>query len=110
MFYFAFANEQIKEHAMSRSRYQKDKNAEWKFPVRIRIVIPELGFWQMNYKMEEWLAKRYGRDGFARTSGRMPGINDSGFFYFPDIEGALAFMQAFPDLQYAALPDFKLHG
>ncbi|WP_176083098.1 hypothetical protein [Martelella sp. HB161492] len=79
-----------------------------KFPVRIRIAIPELGLGLRFDEIHRWLRARLGHTGFAMTGGTMPGF-DATFIYFPDVLSAYDFMATFPDLEYAAEADLPLN-
>ncbi|MET3601163.1 hypothetical protein [Martelella mangrovi] len=96
--------------ARTQARSNRKRNAERKFPVSVRILVPEGGYGRKTTEMHLWLKERYGLEGFAWTSDSIPGIRDASRFFFPNIAGAAAFMERFPDLEYAAAPEVKLWG
>jgi hypothetical protein len=67
--------------------------AERRFPVRIRIGIPDGGLGQRLNQMQAWLDENCGASGWAMTPSGMRGvINDAISIYFLDATIASAFV------------------
>lgn len=67
--------------------------AERRFPVRIRVVIPPGGFGERLNRMHAWLDDSCGADGWSMTPACMRGvINDAVAVYFRDATLAAAFV------------------
>jgi hypothetical protein len=68
-------------------------SAEKRFPVRIRIGVPPVGFGQRHAEMTAWLDENCGSDGWAMTPSGMRGVlNDAVSIYFLDATLASAFV------------------
>jgi hypothetical protein len=66
--------------------------AERRFPVRIRVAIPESGIGAL-HEIHSWLDANCGADGWAMTPAGLRGIvNDAVAIYFPDTGLATAFV------------------
>lgn len=67
--------------------------AEWRFPIRIRIGVPLEGLGGRLDQMRAWLDGNCGADGWALTpSGRRGVLNDALSIYFLDPTLASAFV------------------
>lgn len=67
-------------------------DAEKRFPVRLRLLVPKQGYGAAHGEMHDWLRERVGDDGFAEAASysvTMP--VDTSYWYFPTIELAAAF-------------------
>jgi hypothetical protein len=66
--------------------------AERRFPVRIRIAVPE-GLGRQHARMTAWLDENCGSDRWAMTASGVRGVlNDAVSIYFPDAALASAFL------------------
>ena len=70
------------------------------FPVRVKIAVPASGFGQSIHDPLIWLQSNLGSGNYAQHSVAALGGSAVGF-YFRDVEGAQAFVLAFPDLVLA---------
>ena len=67
--------------------------AERRFPVRIRVEVPEDGFGRRLTELNAWLDQNCGADGWAMTPSGLRGIvNDAVAVYFADPALATAFV------------------
>lgn len=67
--------------------------AERRFPVRVRVAVPEGGFGQRIDGMRRWLDDNCGADGWAMTPAGLRGVvNDAVAIYFADAALAAAFV------------------
>jgi hypothetical protein len=67
--------------------------AEWRFPIRIRIGVPLEGLGGRLDQMRAWLDGKCGADGWALTPSGMRGVlNDALSIYFLDPTLASAFV------------------
>jgi len=61
------------------------RQAEQRFPVRVRIVVPPAGLGRQFEIMHAWLDETCGPDGWASAPAGLSGIvNDAIAFYFDD--------------------------
>jgi len=67
------------------------------FPVRVKIAVPREGFGQAINEPLIWLKTNLGAGNFAHHTATTLGGSAVGF-YFRDVEGAQAFVRAFPQL------------
>ena len=75
---------------------QIHRDAERRFPVRIRIAVPEGGFGRQLVVMHAWLDTVCGETGWSSAPAGMTGIvNDAVAFYFDDAGLAQAFVNRF---------------
>lgn len=88
--------------ARTRSRSNLKREAEVKFPVRVRIELPDENRTKTYNAINEWLRNRYGPHGYAWTGGVIPGWFNASLLYFPEAQGLADFMKAFPEVVYAA--------
>jgi hypothetical protein len=59
--------------------------AERRFPIRIRIALPDRGLGERLNRMQEWLDQNAGADGWAMTPSGMRGLlNDAISIYLAD--------------------------
>ena len=86
----------------TRSRSPKKQKDEQKFPVRVRILVPELGYGKQYDEMRDWLEQHVGRDGYAWHADTLPGV-DATAVYFREAVMVQSFLGAF-DLELAQLP------
>src|SRR4051812_20841759 len=67
--------------------------AERRFPVRIRVEVPEGGFGRRLTELNDWLDQNCGADGWAITPSGLRGVvNDAVAVYFADPALATAFV------------------
>ncbi len=76
-------------------------DADRKFPVRIKIRVPQTGLGTMIVEMDVWLRRSFGPGGFGQGPASATGT-DATAFHFMTIEDALAFLSAFPSIELAA--------
>ena len=82
--------------------------AEKRFPVRVRIAVPEGGLGQRLDRMHAWLDENCGADGWMMTPSGLRGVvNDAVAVYFLDAQHAAAFVarwcqQRLPDVAEGA--------
>ena len=75
---------------------QIHREAERRFPVRVRIAVPEGGFGRQFAVMHDWLDAVCGEDGWGSAPAGLIGIaNDAVAFYFDDTALAQAFVNRF---------------
>jgi hypothetical protein len=75
---------------------QIQRDAERRFPVRVRIAVPEGGFGRQLAVMHDWLDAICGETGWSSAPAGMTGIvNDAVAFYFDDVALAQAFVNRF---------------
>jgi hypothetical protein len=76
-----------------RAAQQAVRDAERRFPVRIRIAVPDRGLGDRLNRMQEWLDQNAGADGWAMTPSGMRGVlNDTLSIYLADATIASAFV------------------
>jgi hypothetical protein len=72
------------------------RDAERRFPVRVRIAVPEGGFGRQFAVMHDWLDAVCGDGGWSSAPAGLIGIaNDTVAFYFDDAALAQAFVNRF---------------
>jgi hypothetical protein len=72
------------------------REAERRFPVRVRIAVPPAGFGRQLSVMHAWLDEVCGAAGWASAPAGLTGIvNDAIAFYFDDAAFAQAFVNRF---------------
>ena len=72
------------------------REAERRFPVRIRIAVPPDGFGRQFPVMRAWLDESCGPDGWASAPAGLIGVlNDAVAFYFRDAGVAQAIVNRF---------------
>ena len=75
---------------------QIQRDAERRFPVRVRIAMPEGGFGRQFAVMRDWLDAVCGDGGWSSAPAGLIGIaNDGVAFYFDDTAMAQAFVNRF---------------
>ena len=81
---------------MSRSSVQAQREAERRYPVRVRIALPPVGLGRQLALMHAWLDETCGGDGWAKAPAGHAGIvNDAIAFYFENAAFAHAFVARF---------------
>jgi hypothetical protein len=61
-----------------RAAQQAARDAERRFPVRIRIAVPDRGLGERLDRLQEWLDQNAGADGWAMTPSGVRGVlNDA---------------------------------
>lgn len=97
-------NRGSQDHITRRSAPQRT-NDDAAFPVRIMLVAPSSGFGLAMEEMYRWLKDRTGRHGYAVHSGGRGGVRERSLdrmaVYFKDLQIAVDFLSAFPDLVLA---------
>lgn len=81
---------------MTRRSTPRSKVDEWAFPIRLRVVVPELGFRQRIDVYHAWL-RGLGPDQYAWWG--------NGTLYFRSLRTAQAFLTTFPELVLADMVD-----
>jgi hypothetical protein len=81
---------------MTRRSTPRAKVDDWAFPIRLRVVVPELGFGQRIDVYHAWL-RALGADQYAWWG--------NGTLYFRALETAERFLAAFPELELADMVD-----
>jgi hypothetical protein len=67
--------------------------AERRFPVRVRVAVPQAGFGQRLTEMHGWLDENCGVDGWLMTPSGLRGVvNDAVALYFLQAAHAAAFV------------------
>lgn len=75
---------------------QTQRAAERRFPVRVRIAVPQGGFGRQLAVMHAWLDEVCGKAGWTSApAGRAGIVNDAVAFYFDDAVFAQAFVNRF---------------
>lgn len=81
---------------MTQASMRAQRQAERKFPVRVRIAVPPEGLGRQLEIMHAWLDETCGADGWASAPAGLSGIvNDALAFYFDDAAFAHAFVARF---------------
>jgi hypothetical protein len=81
---------------MTRASMQARRQAERRFPIRVRIAVPPQGLGRQIEIMQGWLDQTCGTDGWAMAPAGFVGIiNDAIAFYFDDAAFAHAFIARF---------------
>ncbi len=86
----------------TRSRNLKKRADEQAFPIRVRVLVPELGYDRRYNEMHDWLELHVGRGGYAWHSDTLPGV-DASAVCFRDAAHVEAFLEAF-ELELASSP------
>jgi hypothetical protein len=75
-----------------RAAQQTARDAERRFPVRIRIAVPNMGLGERLNHMQHWLDQNAGADGWAMTPSGVRGVlNDAISIHLTDAAIASAF-------------------
>ena len=75
---------------------QIQRDAERRFPVRVRVAVPEGGFGRQLAVMHDWLDAVCGEGGWSSAPAGLTGVvNDAVAFYFDDTGSAEAFVNRF---------------
>jgi len=81
---------------MSRASAQAQREAERRYPVRVRIAVPPAGLGRQLALMHAWLDETCGAAGWATAPAGHAGIvNDAMAFYFESAAFAHAFVARF---------------
>ncbi len=84
------------ERRMARSSQHQQREAERRYPVRVRIAVPPEGLGQQLALMHAWLDDTCGAVGWAAApAGSVGVVNDAIAFYFADAAFAHAFVARF---------------
>jgi hypothetical protein len=76
-----------------RAAQRTARDADRRFPVRIRIAVPDLGLGERLNQIGEWLDENAGADGWAVTPSGMRGVlNDALSIQLTDATIASAFV------------------
>src|SRR5437870_4249339 len=76
-----------------RAAQQAARDVEHRFPVRIRIAVPDRGLGARINQIQEWLDQNSGADGWAMTPSGIRGVaNDAISIYFAEVTIASAFV------------------
>ena len=90
----------------TRARRPLQRNAERKFPIRIRVKIPECGYGPKLEAMHLWLRQELGQGCYDWTGNAQSGQDAPGI-YLPDIETARRLVARF-ELELLYIEDVKL--
>ncbi len=91
----------------TRARSSLKRNAERKFPIRIRVTVPECGHGKKLDAIHDWLRRELGAGQYAWASDSQP-QRDASAIYLPTIEIALRLVNKF-DLELLFFEDMKLY-
>jgi hypothetical protein len=81
---------------VSRASVRAQVEAEWRYPVRVRIAVPPEGLGRQLALIHAWLDKTCGPEGWATAPAGLVGIaNDAIAFYFDEAAFAEAFVTRF---------------
>jgi hypothetical protein len=81
---------------LTRASIHSQREAERRFPVRVRIAVPPEGLGRQIEIMHAWLDDTCGTEGWATAPAGLAGIvNDAMAFYFDDAAFAHAFVARF---------------
>jgi len=81
---------------MTRASQQAQREAEQRYPVRVRIAVPPDGLGAQLTLMHAWLDDTCGGEGWATAPAGIVGVvNDAIVFYFADAAFAHAFVARF---------------
>jgi hypothetical protein len=81
---------------VTRASLRAQREAERRFPMRIRIAVPPEGFGRQLAVMHAWLDETCGPDGWDSAPAGLSGVaNDAIAFYFADAAFAQAFVNRF---------------
>jgi hypothetical protein len=81
---------------MTRASMRAQREAERRFPVRVRIAVPPEGLGRQLEIMHAWLDETCGVEGWGSAPAGLSGIvNDATTFYFDDAAFAHAFVARF---------------
>jgi hypothetical protein len=81
---------------VSRASGQAQREAERRYPVRVRIAVPPAGLGRQLALMHAWLDDICGTEGWATGPAGLAGVaNDAIAFYFEDAGFAHAFVARF---------------
>lgn len=83
------------------------RNAERKFPVRVRVKSPEVGYGLKLDAIHQWLRQELGWQNYAWASDAQPG-QDATAIYLPNIEIAHRLVEEF-ELELLLVEDMKLY-
>jgi len=81
---------------VARASRQAQREAERRYPVRVKIAVPPAGLGRQLMVMQGWLDETCGVEGWAMAPAGLAGIvNDAVAFYFADAAFAHAFVARF---------------
>jgi hypothetical protein len=84
------------EDRVTRASQQAQREAEQRYPVRVRIAVPPDGLGAQLTLMHAWLDDTCGGEGWATApAGTVGVVNDAIAFYFADAAFAHAFVARF---------------
>ena len=66
----------------TRSRSPKKREDELRFPIRVRIKVPEQGFGPRYDAMLSWLDENVGRGNYAWNADSLPGLDATAIYFF----------------------------
>lgn len=87
------------QRRMVRRSNTKAKVDDNTFPVRIRVIVPELGFGTLVGRMDDWLRgtpHAWHGGGWGQVSGK---TRQTSLVYFESIEHAHGFLKRFPEIE-----------
>ena len=90
----------------NRARSPLKRNAQRKFPARIRVKVPKTGFGPKLAAMYHWLSQECGSDGYVMANDNLPGC-DASAIYLADTETASRLVETF-ELELLFMEDLKL--
>jgi hypothetical protein len=81
---------------VTRASRQQQREAEQRYPVRVKIAVPPDGLGPQLVLMQRWLDQTCGADGWAMApAGTVGVVNDAVAVYFADAAFAHAFVARF---------------
>jgi len=83
---------------MSRRSTPQKTIDERAFPVRVKVLVPELGLGNRSEEIYFWLERHIPRDNFAHHAGGRNGKGDVTHYYFRDTATADQFAQFLDDM------------
>ena len=84
---------------MARRSTTKAKIDDNTFPIRLRVIVPELGFGTLVEQMNDWLRETphaWHGGGWGQVSGR---TRQTSLLYMDSIEDAQGFLKHFPEIE-----------
>ena len=66
----------------SKNRSPKKRDDELRFPIRIRVTVPEDGFGPRYDAIQQWLEEHVGRGNYAWNADSRPGVDASAVYFF----------------------------
>ena len=96
---------------MPRRSNAASNDVDRRFPIRVKVRVPNTGLGTLIVEMELWLEATFGADGYGQGPAVAAGM-DATAYHFMSIPDAQAFLHAFPKVELAAgfIPPRALPG